>query len=183
MESIILGLLLLEPMTSYELRMHIKEKFSMMCSDSAGSIQVALKKLSAGQLVQFTEAVENGKNKKRYEITDAGREAFSAWVQQPMNHRKAKNIELSKLFFMGTVEKDRRAPLLAEYVESLEADWRELTTMRGGILSSLGGTDPQALPDEVQYQLTMLEYGIALFTFEKEWYGELLQRIGEGTHP
>lgn len=182
LETIILGLLLLEPMTSYELRKHITEKFSMMCSDSAGSIQVALKKLLSCQFIQFTECVENGKNKKRYEITQAGRHKFNDWIKQPMNHRKAKNMELSKLFFMGNVEKEKRASLLTSYLETLRTDWEGLTNMRQGIIASLGGADTSVLSDKTQYQLATLDYGIALFAFEMEWYERLLNQIEEGLH-
>lgn len=182
METIILGLLLMEPMTSYDLRNHIKQKFAMMCSDSPGSIQVALKKLLSGGHIKFNEYVENGKNKKKYEITDAGHSMFNAWLAQPMNHRKAKNMELSKLFFMGHVEANQRRSLLNAYRESLCADWKELDKLREDILTSMGGIPISSLSDEVQYQLATLDYGIALFSFEMDWYEKLLEQIEKGKH-
>ena len=45
MEYIILGLLILSPMTGYELQQFIKNNLSLICSPSAGSMQTAVKKL------------------------------------------------------------------------------------------------------------------------------------------
>lgn len=45
MEFLILGLLILSPMTGYELQQFIKQNLSLICSHSAGSVQSALTKL------------------------------------------------------------------------------------------------------------------------------------------
>ena len=41
MEYLILGLLILSPMTGYELRQFIRQNLALICSDSAGSVQTA----------------------------------------------------------------------------------------------------------------------------------------------
>ena len=45
MEYLILGLLMLSPMTGYELQQFMKKNLSLICSHSAGSVQTALSKL------------------------------------------------------------------------------------------------------------------------------------------
>lgn len=45
MEYLILGLLILSPMTGYELQQFIKKNLALICSHSAGSVQTALSKL------------------------------------------------------------------------------------------------------------------------------------------
>ena len=45
MEYLILGLLILSPMTGYELQQFIKKNLALICSHSAGSVQTALAKL------------------------------------------------------------------------------------------------------------------------------------------
>lgn len=182
MDKIILGLLLIRPMTSYELRVHIKNKFTMMCSDSAGSIQIAIRKLLTENLIVFIEYVENGKNKKQYKITDKGQQVFSTWVEEPMNHRKAKNIELTKLFFMGTVERAKRVQLLKTYLVSLKVDWKALKAMQTEALASLDAATNSEFTDSIQYQMITLDYGISLFEFEIKWYEELIKKMEEGEH-
>ena len=44
MEYLILGLLLLAPMTGYELQRFIKQNLALICSSSAGRVQTALTK-------------------------------------------------------------------------------------------------------------------------------------------
>ena len=80
MENLILGLLLLSPMTGYELQQFIKKNLALICSHSAGSVQAALSKLEKDGKVTASEAAAGKRRKKTFFITDAGRSAFSHWV-------------------------------------------------------------------------------------------------------
>lgn len=84
MESLILGLLILSPMTGYELQQFIKKNLALICSHSAGSVQTALAKLEKEGKVTASETAQGKRRKKIFTITDAGRTAFSSWVAQPM---------------------------------------------------------------------------------------------------
>lgn len=75
MEYLILGLLMLSPMTGYELRQFIRQNLSLICSDSAGSLQTALSKLGREGFVTAEES-GGGRRKKTYSITEAGRAAL-----------------------------------------------------------------------------------------------------------
>lgn len=176
MDKIILGLLLIKEMSGYEMRLHIKSKFALMCSDSAGSLQTSLKKLLKGQLIQCNEFVENGKNKKVYSITDKGKTEFLLWESKPMNHKKSKNIELSKLFFLGLLKQKQRIPLLKEYVAELHREKADLEVLQkathAAIASNKGLTEEQQ--ELIKYQLITLNYGIAAADFEIQWYGRLI---------
>ena len=61
MDKLILGLLMIKHFTVYEIRQIIRQNFTSICSDSLGSIQAALKKLSQQEAVTFSEYVEKGK--------------------------------------------------------------------------------------------------------------------------
>jgi len=88
MEYLILGLLILSPMTGYELQQFIKKNLALICSHSAGSVQTALSKLVKEGKATASEAAEGKRRKKTYSITVAGRAAFSHWVAQPMQAEK-----------------------------------------------------------------------------------------------
>ena len=120
MDKIILGILMLHRMTAYELRNFIKNNFKSMYSDSLGSIQAALKKLFELEMVTFVELVEKGVNKKRYSITETGREALIEWIKIPINTSKTKNYDLGKLFFMGYVSKKDQKTLIDKIIISDE---------------------------------------------------------------
>ena len=83
MEYLILGLLLLAPMTGYELQRFIKQNLALICSSSAGSVQTALTKLEKEGRIAAAETVEGRRRKKTFSITPAGRQAFAAWVARP----------------------------------------------------------------------------------------------------
>lgn len=183
MEFIILGLLLLKPMTSYEIRRFIKTNLSLICSDSAGSVQTALKKLLLQGNIEFQQHVENGKNKKIYSVTSNGKNNFLSWVQSPMQSEKVKNMELSKLFFLGIAPENSRKEMINQYIS-------QLTTMKNTLLSlkkefnkvksnTLSETNEQRLCDVLEYQTYTLDYGLAAIEFEMDWYTKLLKRIGE----
>ena len=61
MENIILGLLLLQSRTIYQLRKRINEGLNLMYSCSMGSIQAAIKKLLKNGYITSNEISENGK--------------------------------------------------------------------------------------------------------------------------
>ena len=84
MEYLILGLLILSPMTGYDLQQFIKQNLSLICSHSAGSVQTALNKLERDGRITAAETREGNRRKKTFSITETGRAAFQGWVAQPM---------------------------------------------------------------------------------------------------
>lgn len=64
MEFLILGLLMLSPMTGYELQQFIKQNLALICSHSAGSVQTALAKLEREGRITAAESSE-GRRRKR----------------------------------------------------------------------------------------------------------------------
>lgn len=90
MEYLILGLLILSPMTGYELQQFIKKNLALICSHSAGSVQTALAKLEKGGKITVSETSEGRRLKKIFSITDSGRSTFANWISQPMQADKIK---------------------------------------------------------------------------------------------
>ena len=101
MENIILSLLLFRAMTIYEMRTYIQQNLSTVCSDSLGSMQIAIKKLLEKGYISVTEFVDNNILKKQYSITAEGVKYYKNWVGTPMNIQKMKSMEGGKLFFLG----------------------------------------------------------------------------------
>ena len=85
MENIILGLLLLQSRTIYQLRKRINNGLNLMYSCSTGSIQAAIKKLLRSGYISVKEINENGKLKKLYSITADGKKQFDLWVNSPID--------------------------------------------------------------------------------------------------
>lgn len=197
MEKIILGLLMLRGMTVYELKGIISSKLGSMCASSAGSIHTAIHKLL---LHEEITCVSEGR-KKIYCITEKGRSGFLTYLETPMNHDKAKNIEESKIFFMGMVEPEHIDGLLSSYLQSLS---EELSTVRTlselcrqnkeaifsdsektilsdehnteGIRKLSGRSMRQMVEDIYFYQMEILNHCADTLQFEIDWFTKLRTR-------
>lgn len=202
MDKIILGLLMLKPFTIYELRNIIRLNLQGMCSDSMGSIQAALKKLMTSGMVTVEEVAESSVNKKVYHITHVGYEYFNEWVCTPMSTSRMKNMELSKLYFMGLAPKEERIAL----IDAALAEMKEELTYLKVIQSTIGNFDGQvqAIAKEVEtdtkrtallknnaknadiesivrdigtYNQLTLKLGIDVSIFQITWFEKLKERL------
>ena len=201
MDKIILGILMLHRMTAYELRNFIKNNFKSMYSDSLGSIQAALKKLFELEMVTFEELVEKGVNKKRYSITETGREALIEWIKIPINTSKTKNYDFGKLFFMGYVSKKDQKTLIDKIILSLEEEYKALKKLKESIdVEEESEEIENYLLADIEYKeriknldkgkelienireiskftLATLDYGIDVTAFNIEWFKKLKKKI------
>ena len=120
MDYLILGLLILSPMSGYELQQFIRQNLALICSHSAGNIQTSLTKLCKADLIRWEESSQGNRKKKTYHITDAGRGVFDDWVSKPMQADKVKNMELSRLFFLGLAKPEARIAAIGDYIRQIE---------------------------------------------------------------
>lgn len=133
MDTIILGILMTQRLTAYEIHIIIRRNFQAMCSDSLGSIQAALKKLESQGAVTVQEVVEKNIRKRRYSITETGRDLLLEWLRQPLDITKTKNIDLGKLLLLGFVPVAERQSLIEQTIQQLEFELAELEILRQGI--------------------------------------------------
>lgn len=174
MDNLILGLLLLSSRTIYQLHDRIDKGLNMMYSSSMGSIQAAVKKLFHCGYIQYEEAVENGKYKKIYSITDSGKQKFIEWVSTPIGIQSIKNPELAKLYFMGFSVRENRETRLQEYLSHLEKQYAVLNAI---CKEAENISVPDEYKDILRYQLAAAQYGKDFMKFNLEWYQKLLDEI------
>jgi len=190
---------MLQRLTVYEIRQVIKKNFWGICSDSTGSIQAAIKKLLAADMIVFEEYVEKSVNKKRYSITEKGRKGFMSWVQTPADMTENTNMELGKLLFMGMVPLKKRNQLIDDIIADTKKElsqhmelqfalknqmpmaqeqfisyWKQDPEYCAGIQDATESTnDSENISGIAYYQLMALQYGIDLMKFEIEWFEKL----------
>ncbi|MDO5096619.1 MAG: PadR family transcriptional regulator [Peptostreptococcaceae bacterium] len=201
MDKIILGILMMNGMTAYEIRMTIRSYFQSMCSDSLGSIQTVLKKLLSQKLVTCEELVENGVNKKKYSITDAGCESLLDWLRVPIDVSKTKNIDFGKLLFMGYVPQEERLALIDETIVSIGVELNELRDIKETVLQSgekeqvasylkeskkvtemlnkhTKMTSISEMVESIAYfEMAALKLGIENLEFYLEWFSKLREEV------
>lgn len=185
MDIIILGLLMIQNCTIYEMKKVIKTNFTNISSNSVGSIQAAVKKLLSKNMIYFSEYVEDSVNKKVYEITDEGKKYFLSSISEPMIY-KEKNMELSKFFFMGFAPKSKRLELVEAYIAELQEQLASLEQIKFAteiqpnfdedylsMLKEKWAIQIQTVSDIEEiafYQLAMLDLSIDKIKFEIQWF-------------
>ncbi|MBI9014502.1 MAG: PadR family transcriptional regulator [Clostridiales bacterium] len=169
---IILGLLMLKPLTIYEMSRILQGKVSPFYSGSYGSIQAALKKLTEQLDIASESIIENGRNKKKYSITKSGKEQFMNWLETDFLIDNFKNDALTKVFFFGFLEKSKQVSSISNYLTSLEETLIDYKNHK-----AYKRTIPIELEKVAFYQYQTLEYGIFQIESEIEFYKKLLKEV------
>ncbi|MGO0862021.1 hypothetical protein, partial [Clostridioides difficile] len=178
----------------------IEINFTSMCSNSMGSIQAAIKKLLEKKMIVYEELVENSVNKKFYTLTNEGKECFLEWVQTAMISGKVKDMELSKLFFMGFVPTKKRLPLIESYLVDLKKEKEQLENIKKQdsnvaklqyidyieknkaefshfLKVSENSNIQKEVQDIIDFELLTLQFGIDRTNFEIEWFEKLKNKL------
>jgi PadR family transcriptional regulator, regulatory protein AphA len=181
MENVVLGLLMIQSLTLYELNQAFKRGISLFYSASYGSLQAAVKSLLSKGLIDFEEKVESGRNKKIYSITEAGKSGFYAWMREKVPANKVEVTALSKLFFLGLVpEMEERKQIVAEIVSKIEVAKAELEQIDEEIRQA---EFPEIYQEILKFQLKTLDYGIQSHAFGKKWFQDLLDELESSQPP
>ena len=203
MDKLILGLLMIKSFTVYEIRQVMRQNFSSMCSDSLGSIQAALKKLSQQGAVTYSEYVEKGKMKKEYVITASGRILFLEWLKTPIDMSKNKNMDLGKFLFMGYLPKKEQLQMLDLTIEGLEVEVQEFEAVKDAIRfteeqekvkayleqnshlatelieTSQAADLAESISQIGYFEMKTLEFGLDSARFQLDWFIKLRQQLAK----
>lgn len=179
MEHVILGLLMLRQRSIYEIKKILEETISLFYSASFGSINSAIEKLVAKQAVTVQEQVEGGRFKKIYSITPIGQTLFEQWLASAIPQEKVKDPALTRLFFMGFLAPSEQIRLLREHLGSVQMLHAQLNSLLREREQINVAAEQQALAD---FQWLTLEYGVAYYGFNINWYQQLLSKLEESGH-
>ena len=130
MRELFLALLSGERAHGYELKQSLEQEFGdLLPALNAGQIYVTLGRLERDGLVAGRAVPGDGRGKRVYELTDAGREALAAWIEAPVSGKPLKDEFFMKFVVLVSaglaeprqlLERQRR-----EYMQSL----RDLNTL------------------------------------------------------
>ena len=186
MGNIILSLLIFKSMTIYEIRGYIQKNLSTVCSDSLGSIQIAIKNLMQKGFIRVDVYREKGMLKKKYSITESGVASYRGWIGTPIDLSKVKDMESGKLFFLGVAPKEKKVAFLEEHIKGLRNEYEKLCLIKSFVdeiqkdvieqnverikgepmtaqnISEVSGGENlrTVLENTYRYQVYMLDYGL-----------------------
>ena len=176
MNELILGLLIINNLTTYEIKKAIQSGMNLISSDSMGNIHASIKKLLQNNYITFEESIDNGKFKKVYSISTEGKKYFEAWINSPFENTHKRNLELKKIFFMSFSNKETRKSRVQEYIELIKSEKNKLEELQKYSLSMLNEL-PKAQQEIGFFQLETMRYGIDMMNFEIGWYAKFLEKL------
>jgi DNA-binding PadR family transcriptional regulator len=175
MEIVVLGLLMIQDLTVYQLNQAFKSGIALIYSASYGSLINAIKKLLASNEITFIEMVENGRNKKIYHITEEGRAHFTQWMHADIDENKTETMALCKVFFLGLVDENNEKRKILENIVAAIVTIEEKLGQLSQSLSQLQLTDEEM--KIYGYQFKTLDYGIRSHRVAREWAQEMLGEL------
>lgn len=176
MANVILGLLLLAgPQTIYALNKHFEGGVGLFYRASLGALRGALTGLLERGEVTVAESVENGRSKKTYSPTEAGRATFFAWLTGPVTGSDLETQALARLFFLGLLPDDEaRRTVLDNILDRARADEARLRAVAQEL-------DAMELPPEAaqvfRFQRATLEYGLLTHRAGIEHFARLREAL------
>lgn len=165
-EYIILGCLSTQPMSGYDIKRLISISTSLFYNASYGSIYPTLKKMEETGLVYSQEAVENGRFKKTYALTDEGQREFMEWLESPPKAIVMKNDMLVRLFFYRNLSREKILSITSTHIEQLKAFKLELDE-----IEAAAGSEAD------NFQRYTLRWGKDFYAFQIDWYENLLRDL------
>lgn len=171
MQFMILGLLMLAPMSLYDVHKQFTAGPALFYSASFGSIQRSLRQLAEKGLVTVTDAEGSARGRKIHEVTVAGVDAWRAWMRTPIGGANAETSMLAKVFLLGLLpagaDRDNALTVLRASVAAALSELRE-------VAQSLDATPiPQEHADIFRYQRATLDYGLRSHELAFAWLDEL----------
>ena len=136
----ILGLLAREPLSGYDLMRRMKERVGFFWQARHSQIYPELARLEKeGMVVRRVVEQKNGRDKKVYEITDAGLGALKEWVTAPVEPRVKRDELVLKAYSLWLAEPEKALVLFRDHerrheeqllrykeIESwMEREWKE----------------------------------------------------------
>ncbi|WP_205856855.1 PadR family transcriptional regulator [Phytoactinopolyspora endophytica] len=150
----------------------------LLYSASSGSIKRALDVLLDKALIEVASIEPRGRGKKIYRTTAAGRQEFHSWMTGELSGADLETAALPRLFFLGLLEPEDRAPMLWRIQQRAADDLAKLTALKERIDTMEVSAEYR---DVLGYQRATLDYGIASGRHALTWFGNLAERGGPQT--
>ena len=132
-KDLCLGALTYGDATGYDIKKFFESSFSHCFLAGYGSIYPALAELTAEKLVTARTVPGRGKpSRKLYHLTESGRRAFLAKLQETEPQHKVKSEFLVLMYFAHLLPRDRLDAILDERLHDIERQLRLIQEFESG---------------------------------------------------
>jgi DNA-binding PadR family transcriptional regulator len=168
---VILGMLALGKRTGYEIKSLVDVSTRFFWAASYGQIYPELKRLEEAGLIRGELDPSDGRRRKAYELTPAGRRALHDWLtadEPPV--RELRHEGVLKLFFSDVLEPE-------EQIEQLRRIRADHEAVRDRLREIEPGARAADEPKGLRMTLMTLDWGIAYQDFIIDWCSRAEQRL------
>ncbi len=168
---LILGLLLQQPMSGYDIKRLLKSLSWLIGNPSSGSLYPVLRGLLHDGLVTVEPVRHETKRpRKIYSVSEAGKAAFEEWIDEPVRSGAPLRMFLIRLMLA-----DRHSP--TSLVSCLERRHAQVASQRRALeRTGVGQRGAGRLGQHLA-----VDYGLALARAELEWLDKALRRLSVST--
>jgi DNA-binding PadR family transcriptional regulator len=179
----ILGMLADCPMSGYDIRKHAAHSVSHFWKEDYGHIYPTLKLLvDEGLATRVEEPASPGKPSRHvYTVTEEGRDALAAWLEEMPNPPNLRVELLLKVFFGSMAEPERLALMLEAQAKACETSLKQLEETEVFLRQAFvnGGEEGRA----ARFQLATLDYGKSYYETFAAWCRRSLESLGAAALP
>ena len=158
-DYVVLGFLLLQPMTGYELKTMMDSTVRHFYRPSFGGIYPSLKRLARNGCAAVEESVGGRKVRKTYRPMAEGRKVFLSWLKEPPDITRGPGAILMKIFFLGLGDRT----IARSYAESIG---RAAHERRAWLKRTAGEIRGRA----DAYQESTCRFGFDYYGFLEKWF-------------
>ncbi|AFM25096.1 PadR family transcriptional regulator [Desulfomonile tiedjei] len=149
-QSILLGFLMRNSMTGYDLKKAFSISFAFFSGLSYGSIYPALRKMEKNGLITKQVEIQDGApNRKVYTITETGRTEFLNSLKSPLSPEQPKSTFLMRLFFFGHLSPQDRKSVAQKHLGAIKQMQAQLQSVQ-----------PQVAAHADRFQYLCYEFGL-----------------------
>ena len=155
---VILGLLLHEPRSGYEIKRIVDRSTRLFWAASYGQIYPELERLAAAGLIEGSTQPRGKRKRNVYRLTAEGRGALRDWLVEPDVGLQLRDEGLLKLFFADALASEDRIDLV-----------RRMRSSREEVLAGLRETERQGRARVGSSAHLVLRYGIEHYEWMVDW--------------
>lgn len=162
LESFILGMVLEDALTGYDIKKRIETGIGVFYKASYGSLYPALRRLTEKSFLTTSDEPQGGRQKIFYHITEDGRNQFFGWLSSPTDILEGSNTHLAKVYFFDHLAAEVRDQQLLEY----EINNRNYLKKLEELERQYSGMENKEC---FYYKLSTLYYGISITQKTIQW--------------
>ena len=174
-EQVLLGMISLQPSTGYDLKRRFATTPLGAYQPSSGALYPALERLEGrGLLISEAPPADGGRPRRRYRLTDGGRQAHLDWVRAPVvPETVGQDLGLHLLRFVMMPQVLPRESVIG-FLTSLRA---ALAGFVGSLEQQAGAMDTSGDP----YPALAVEHGLAVHRASLAWTDRAIAALADSS--